>query len=72
MENNTTDIPAYDPNTLRPYIVLGPKEGQRVELHAKSSYAAQEAGAKLLKVKKSWQVSVYLADVTHNPSILGS
>jgi hypothetical protein len=69
MENNT---PAYDPNALRPYIVLGPKAGQRVELHAKSSYDAQEQGAKLLKVKKSWQVSVYLADVVHNHSILGS
>ena len=74
MENNTPDIPVYDPNAIRPYIVISPKACQRVEVNATSSYAAQQEGARLLKVKpnKAYLCSVFLADVVHNPSTLGS
>ena len=58
---------------MREYIAVHAKRGT-VEVEAESSYKAQLKACELLKVKpnKSYEVSVYLADVVHNPSILGA
>lgn len=53
---------------MRKYIAFW--KNQRHELEATSSYEAQQAAAKHFKAKKSWEVTVMLADVTHNPSVL--
>jgi hypothetical protein len=45
----------------RPYIAFW--RGKRHELFAKTSFDAQEAAAKHFKAKKSYEVSVLLADV---------
>jgi hypothetical protein len=50
---------------MRPYIAF--YKGKKVELQANSSYEAQTLAAKMLKVKKSYEVSVMLADVVHTP-----
>lgn len=54
----------------RPYVAF--YKGRNIELYASSSFEAQRLGAKQLGVKdgKSHEVTVYLADVKHDPSIL--
>lgn len=42
------------------YIAL--YRGKRIEVHAESSYDAQQKAAKQFKAKKSYEVSVYLAE----------
>lgn len=47
-------------------------KGKRVEVHADTSYDAQQKAAKLLGVKKTYEVTVMLAEkngeqVTHTP-----
>ena len=49
-------------------------KGKRVEVHAPTSYEAQQKAAAMLKAKKAYEVSVVLAEkdgvqVTHTPSI---
>lgn len=58
-------------NDQRPYIAF--YKDKKVEVYATSSYAAQVAAAKLLKVseKNRYQVSVMLADVVHSTSDIG-
>lgn len=47
--------------------------GKKLEVHAETSYAAQEQAALKFKAKKSWEVTVVLAEradgseVTHTP-----
>ena len=36
--------------------------GKRVEVHANSSYAAQQKAATMLKAKRIWEVAVVLAE----------
>lgn len=52
-------------NKERPYICF--YNDRRVELHAASSYEAQQRAAAMLKVpaKKAYQVTPMLADVQH-------
>lgn len=45
---------------MRTYMVF--YKNNKIEVFAESSYAAQEAGARALKAKKSWQCRVVLAD----------
>ena len=49
----------------RPYIAF--YGSKKIEIHATSSYAAQQEAAKQLKVpeKKRHQITVKLADITH-------
>jgi hypothetical protein len=58
-----------DTPATRPYIAVHISKG-RVEVYATSSHAAQVQAAAMLKVKpnKAYEVSVYLADVTHSTS----
>lgn len=49
--------------------------GKRHEVHATTSYEAQQKAAAFFKAKKSYEVSVTLAEikgtqVTHNPAVL--
>lgn len=53
---------------MRPYIAM--YKGKKIEVTAASSYAAQQQAAALFKAKKTYEVTVYLADVVHNPSAL--
>lgn len=50
-------------------------KGKRLEVYAETSYQAQEKAAKEFKAKKSYQVSVMLAEkdgqpITHDPAVL--
>jgi hypothetical protein len=54
--------------TERPYIAF--YKSQRAEVWATSSYAAQTKAAALLKPRKQYEVSVYLADVPVDPASL--
>jgi len=52
---------------------IGIYKGKQHEVYAESSYKAQEALAKRLKVKKSWQINIILCEVdgrqvTHSTS----
>jgi hypothetical protein len=40
---------------------------KEIQLNAKSSYEAQVLAAKFFKVKKSYEVTVMLADIEHVP-----
>jgi len=51
-------------NEERPYLAL--YRGQQIRVTASSSYEAQQKAARLLKAKKSYDVSVYLLDVVHS------
>jgi hypothetical protein len=53
---------------MRPYIAF--YKGKTHELYADSSFAAQEAAAKFFKARKSYQVTVMLADVEHSTGSL--
>lgn len=50
--------------TKRPYIAF--YKGIRKEVWATSSYEAQQIAAKEFKAKKSYEVTVMLADVEHS------
>jgi hypothetical protein len=41
-----------------------------VEVQAETSYKAQQIASKLLKAKKTYDVTVLLLDTIHNPAIL--
>lgn len=45
-------------------------KGQRKELQAASSYAAQQAAAKMFKARKAYDVAVVLADKPVDPASL--
>jgi hypothetical protein len=49
---------------MRPYIAF--YKGKQLQVEATSSYEAQQKAAKLFKAKKSYEVTVMLADVTHS------
>lgn len=49
---------------MRPYIAF--YKGKQLQVEANSSYEAQQKAAKLFKAKKSYEVTVMLADVTHS------
>jgi len=49
---------------VRPYIAF--YKGKQKEVWASSSYAAQEIAAQAFKAKKSYEVTVMLADVEHS------
>jgi hypothetical protein len=56
---------------------IGIYKGKQHEIYAKTTYEAQTKLAAKLKVKKAWEISVYLAEkggeqVVHDPSILGN
>ena len=53
---------------MRKYIAFW--KSQKYELEATSSYEAQQTAAKHFKAKKAGEVTVMLADVTHDPSVL--
>lgn len=53
---------------MRDYIAF--YRGKQIELQAASSYAAQQAAAKIFKARKAYDVSVVLADVPFNPASL--
>lgn len=46
---------------MRTYIAF--YKGRKIEVQAASSYAAQQEAAKVMKAKKSYEVTVVLADV---------
>jgi hypothetical protein len=58
----TTDT--FNKDQVRPYIAF--YKGQQREVHASSSYAAQQIAAQAFKAKKSYEVTVMLADVEHS------
>lgn len=47
-------------NQMNKYIAL--YKGKKFEVMANTSYEAQQIAAKLVKAKKSWEVSVYLVE----------
>lgn len=47
-------------------------KGKTYDLEAESSYAAQQAAAKFFKAKKSYEVTVVLADVPVATETLGA
>lgn len=47
-------------NQMNKYIAL--YKGKKFEVEANTSYEAQQTAAKLVKAKKSWEVSVYLIE----------
>ena len=53
---------------MRPYVAM--YKGKTIHVVAPSSYAAQQEAAAIFKAKKAHDVTVYLADVVHNPSVL--
>ena len=53
---------------MRPYIAF--YRGRQLQVEAGSSYEAQLIASKLFKARKSYEVTVMLADVEHNPAIL--
>jgi hypothetical protein len=53
---------------MRQYIAF--YRGRHIELEAPSSYDAQLIAAKLFKARKSYEVTVMLADVVHSPAVL--
>ena len=46
---------------MRPYVAF--YRGRQIPVSAESSYAAQRKAAAIFKAKKSWEVTVVLADV---------
>ncbi|WP_396189747.1 hypothetical protein [Flavobacterium sp.] len=48
----------------RPYIAF--YKGKQTQVEATSSYEAQQKAAAFFKAKKSYEVTVMLADVTHS------
>jgi hypothetical protein len=40
-------------------------KNKRMEVFAATSYEAQQKAAQAFKARKSYEISVYLADVTH-------
>jgi len=56
----------------RPYIAIyrGKDKGKKIVVHAKSSFEAQEIAAKQFKAKKSYQVIIMLADITHSTAAI--
>lgn len=52
--------------TMRLYIAF--YKGKRLEVYAERSIDAQEKAAKMFRAKKSYDVAVVLADVTHSTS----
>lgn len=58
---------------MKQYIAVHSKKG-KVTVEAESSYSAQCKAADKMGVKpnKRHEVSVFLADVVHNPSVLGA
>lgn len=53
---------------MRNYIAF--YQRQRIELQAASSFAAQQAAAKVFKARKAYDVLVVLADVPVNTASL--
>lgn len=49
---------------MRLYIAF--YKGKKISLEANSSYEAQQKAAKILKAKKSYEVTVMLADTMHS------
>lgn len=48
-------------NNLKGYVCF--YKGKRIEVYADSSYAAQQKAATLLKAKRSYEVTVVLAEM---------
>jgi hypothetical protein len=53
---------------MRPYIAF--YRGRQLQVEAESSYQAQTIAAGLFKARRSYDVTVMLADVKHNPAVL--
>ncbi len=53
---------------MRPYIAL--YKGKKITVNSDTSYAAQLAAAKQFKTKKTWEVTVLLADTEHSGAAL--
>jgi len=51
-------------NKVRPYIAF--YKGKQKEVWASSSYAAQQVAAQAFNAKKSYEVTVMLADIEHS------
>jgi len=51
-------------NELRPYIAF--YKDKKLEVMASTSLEAQTLAAQQFKAKKSYEVSVYLADIAHS------
>jgi hypothetical protein len=45
-------------------------KGRTLTVEAPTSYAAQQKAAALFKARKSYDVTVMRADITHNPAVL--
>jgi len=50
------------------YPFVGLYRGKRCEVFAATSYEAQKLAAAIFKAKKSYDVTVMRADLTHNPA----
>lgn len=50
---------------MRTYIAF--YKGKQITVEANSSYEAQQKAAKEFKAKKSYDITVMLADVKHSP-----
>jgi len=47
---------------------VGLYRGKRCEVHASTSYEAQKLAAAIFKAKRSYDVVVMRADITHTPT----
>lgn len=63
-----SNIPSWDPTTLRQYIAF--YKGKQYELTANSTYSAQAIAAKHFKARHLFEVTIMLADVTHSTASL--
>jgi len=54
--------------TMRPYIAF--YQNKKLSVNAETSYSAQLAAAKQFKTKKTWEVTVLLADTEHSGAVL--
>lgn len=62
----------YDPEAKKMYGYVCFYRGKRIEVYALNSFDAQEAAAKIFKAKKSYQVSVYLAERPNGDPVIHS
>jgi hypothetical protein len=62
-------MPSAVHDKMRRYIACW--RGKQIEVEAETSYAAQLKAAAIFKARKSYEVNVMLADVVHDPAVLG-
>lgn len=62
----------YDPEAKKMFGYVCFYRGKRIEVRALRSFDAQEIAAKIFKAKKSYEVSVYLAERPNGEPVIRS